>query len=64
DYYVFDPSQWQDRRRYHRIQNNRRFFLEQTASEIQPFSQAPLSQWWFLGVFLLSMAFLWLSPKW
>ncbi len=64
DYYVFDPSQWQDRRRYHRIQNNRRFFLEQTASEVQPFSQAPLSQWWFLGVFLLSMAFLWLSPKW
>ncbi len=64
DYYVFDPSDWQARSRYQRIQDNRRYFLKSTSTYIPPTSRVPLQPWWFLGLFLLSMGILWLSPKW
>ena len=63
DFYVLDTSQWTSLRAFKNLNENKRYFNQQSRSTEKTKTVEPIEPWWFFIIFLLAMSFLWLEPK-
>jgi hypothetical protein len=63
NYYVMDSSKWHSLRTQNTISSNKRQFDGNSESSEILRSLKPINPFWFYGVFLLCIGYLWLEPK-
>jgi hypothetical protein len=68
DFFVYNPEDWASVKQYDRIANNQEYSrksqLNTTSRQLRTEKiTEDISKWWFLGLFLISIAFLWFETK-
>jgi acylphosphatase len=68
DFFVYNPEEWTSVKQHDQVENNQKFSKRgQHNTEIQAnriyIIKEELSKWWFFGIFLISIAFLWFETK-
>jgi len=67
-FYVYGPQDWDGVKRQERIAANQEFALKSKKDVVKEAERTeiitePISRWWFFGVFLIVVAFLWYETK-
>ena len=63
DFYVMDSTQWKSITTYNTIEENKRQFNSIADITANTKVLIPVNQLWFFLIFILSMGYLWLTPK-
>ena len=63
DFYILESGSWGSVNNNSILNLNKRFFANRKSSYSEKYLPIPINAFWFFGIFVLTMAFLWLEPK-
>ncbi|WP_031429187.1 hypothetical protein [Flavimarina sp. Hel_I_48] len=63
NYFVLDAMDWKPLSNYKKMEANKNYFKRNKSSVTEREYIEPINLWWFYGIFLLTIGYMWLEPK-